>query len=124
MDWELTTTIKFLCALPPNLRPLWAARTASLLATDGVLICLEFPTHKPAVSGGPPWSLPPLVHQELLKCPGQDLQYDPAGVVVATNRPEAQDALVRIAHYTPARTHSVGVVNGVVRDCVSVWRHK
>lgn len=115
---------KFLCALPPSLRPRWAARTASLLAPSGSLICLEFPTHKPASSGGPPWSLPPTVHVELLKRPGEDIQYDDAGVVIASNRTEAEDALVRVAHYTPSRTHTIGVVQGVVRDGVSVWQHK
>ncbi len=96
---------------------------ASLLAPNGVLICLEFPTHKPASSDGPPWSLPPTVHAELLKRPGEDIQYDEAGVVVATERSNGPDALIRVAHYTPQRTHDVGVIKGVVRDCVSVWRH-
>jgi methyl halide transferase len=95
-----------------------------LLSPTGVLICLEFPTHKPAASQGPPWSLPPTVHAELLKRPGEEIEYNDAGVVVATDREESADALVRIAHYVPKRTHGVGVINGVVRDCVSVWKHK
>ena len=98
--------------------------TSSERREDSVLICLEFPTHKPASSGGPPWSLPPTVHAELLKQPGQEILYDDIGVVVETNRPEAKDALARVAHYTPQRTHTVGVINGIVRDCVSIWRHK
>ncbi|KAH7082809.1 S-adenosyl-L-methionine-dependent methyltransferase [Paraphoma chrysanthemicola] len=114
----------FLCALPPDLRPRWAHRTASLLSPSGALVCLEFPTHKPAASAGPPWSLPPTVHVELLKRPGEDIKYNDTGVVVATDRPESAQALVRVAHYTPKRTIGPGVVNGVVRDCVSVWRHK
>jgi hypothetical protein len=97
---------------------------SQLLAPDGILICLEFPTHKPASSGGPPWSLPPTVHQELLKRPGEDISYDDAGVVVRTEREESDTALVRVAHWTPKRTHDVAVIKGVVRDCVSVWRHK
>jgi hypothetical protein len=97
---------------------------ASLLAPDSVLVCLEFPTHKPAASAGPPWSLPPTVHQELLKNPGEDIMYDDKGVVVATDRKEGDKALVRVAHWTPKRTHNIAVINGVVRDCVSVWRHK
>ncbi|KAH6621852.1 S-adenosyl-L-methionine-dependent methyltransferase [Boeremia exigua] len=113
----------FLCALPPSLRPAWASRIAALLAKDGVLICLEFPTHKPASSGGPPWSLPPTVHSELLKQPGAEIAYDEGGVVVASERGEGPGALRRVAHYVPARTHDVGVVKGVVRDSVSVWRH-
>ncbi|KAF1849025.1 S-adenosyl-L-methionine-dependent methyltransferase [Cucurbitaria berberidis CBS 394.84] len=127
----------FLCALPPFLRPKWASRTVSLLrhrtdlnttqpspSEDALLVCLEFPTHKPAASAGPPWSLPPTVHAELLKQPGEEISYDDKGVVVETDRPDADNALVRVAHYTPRRTHTVGVVNGIVRDCVSLWRHK
>ncbi|KAJ4404324.1 hypothetical protein N0V91_006018 [Didymella pomorum] len=113
----------FLCALPPSLRPQWAQRVSALLAPNGTLICLEFPTHKPASSGGPPWSLPPTVHSELLKRPGEEISYDASGVVVATDARAANNALVREAHYVPRRTHDVGVVKGVVRDCVSVWRH-
>lgn len=115
---------QFLCALPPALRPQWARRVSELLAPGGVLICLEFPTHKPASSGGPPWSLPPTVHAELLKRPGEEISYDEAGVVVATEREAGEGALERVAHYVPSRTHDVGVVKGVVRDCVSVWRHR
>ncbi|KAF2832688.1 S-adenosyl-L-methionine-dependent methyltransferase [Ophiobolus disseminans] len=114
----------FLCALPPSLRPAWAERTSALLAPDGLLVCLEFPTHKPAASQGPPWSLPPTVHLELLKRPGEDIGYDDAGVVVATQRAESEDALVRVGHWTPRRTHDVAVIKGVVRDCVSVWKHR
>lgn len=87
-------------------------------------MCIEFPAHKPASAGGPPWSLPPTVHVELLKRPGEDLTYDQNGVVVATDSDESADALARIAHWTPERTHINAVVEGVVRCCVSVWRHK
>ncbi|KZM18894.1 Methyl halide transferase [Ascochyta rabiei] len=113
----------FLCALPPSLRPSWAKRISSLLSKNGSLICLEFPTHKPASSGGPPWSLPPTVHAELLKQPGEGISYDEGGVVVASERQEGPGALRRVAHYTPRRTHDAGVIKGVVRDSVSVWRH-
>lgn len=64
------------------------------------------------------------MHAELLKRPGDEISYDDKGVVVGTDRPEANNALVRVAHYTPKRTHTVGVINGVVRDSVSIWRHK
>jgi hypothetical protein len=83
---------------------------------------MEFPTHKPASAGGPPWSLPPTVHMELLKRPGEELTYDHNGVVATTGRDESEDALVRIAHWTPKRSHTI--VEGIVRCCVSVWRHK
>lgn len=118
------THTEFLCALPPSLRPRWALRTSQLLSPTGILICLEFPTHKPAASQGPPWSLPPTVHLELLKRPGEEIEYNTDGVVVASDREESKDALVRVAHWTPRRTHEVAVIKGVVRDCVSVWRHK
>ncbi|KAH7412072.1 S-adenosyl-L-methionine-dependent methyltransferase [Phaeosphaeria sp. MPI-PUGE-AT-0046c] len=114
----------FLCALPPSLRPKWAERMVELLSPDGILVCLEFPTHKPAKSGGPPWSLPPTVHQELLRRPGDDIIYNDDGTVVATDREESESALIRVAHWTPKRTHNIAVINGVVRDCVSVWCHK
>ncbi|KAF2634245.1 S-adenosyl-L-methionine-dependent methyltransferase [Massarina eburnea CBS 473.64] len=114
----------FLCALEPSLRPRWAARTAQLLAPDGILVCLEFPTHKPSSSGGPPYSIPPLVHEELFKRPGDEITYDEVGKVVKTEREQSADALVKVAHWTPERTVKVGIVNGVIMDRVSVWRHQ
>ncbi|KAJ4299178.1 hypothetical protein N0V90_004422 [Kalmusia sp. IMI 367209] len=114
----------FLCALHPSIRPQWARRMAQLLAPGGSLVCLEFPTHKPARSGGPPYSLPPVVHEELLKRPGEDISYDDDGKVVSTDRQESDKALVRVAHWKPARTHEVAVINGQITDWVSVWRHK
>lgn len=96
-----------------------------LLSRSGALICLEFPTHKLASSGGPPWSLPPTVHLELLKWPGKDISYDSSGLVVETDGArKSERALVRVAHYVPMRTHGMGIIDGVVRDCVSVWRHE
>lgn len=95
-----------------------------LLAPTGVLVCLEFPTYKPSTSGGPPWSLPSLVHQELFKQPGEEISYDETQKVIKTDRPESGKALVRVAHWKPARTHKVAVINGEVKDWVSVWRHK
>lgn len=63
------------------------------------------------------------MHLELLKRPGEEIEYDDGGVVVASERSESESALRRVAHYTPARTHEVAVIKGVVRDCVSVWAH-
>lgn len=128
----------FLCVLPFELKPKWAKHQSSLLRrhdtkadpnsetrpNDGMLICIEFPTSKPLAQGGPPWALPPITYVELLKRPGEDITYNENGEVVATDRPEADDALVKIAHYTPRRTHEVAKVDGVVRDCVSIWRPK
>jgi len=114
----------FLCALAPELRSKWASRVTELLAPTGVLICLEFPTHKPPSSGGPPYALPSLVHEELLKRPGDPISYDERGNVVKTDSEESEQALVKIAHWTPERTIKVGIVNGIVTDRVSVWKHK
>ncbi|KAF2654446.1 S-adenosyl-L-methionine-dependent methyltransferase [Lophiostoma macrostomum CBS 122681] len=114
----------FLSALAPSVRPAWASRMSQLLAPDGVLICLEFPTHKPAKSGGPPWSLPSVVYQELFKRPGEEIRYDEEGKLVPEEKQESEDALVRIAYWKPTRTHQVGIINGEVKDWVSVWKHK
>jgi len=95
-----------------------------LLAPTGVLICLEFPTHKPVASGGPPWSMPSLVYQELFKRPGEEIGYDETGKAVASDREENSKALVRVAYWRPVRTHPVGIINGEVKDRVSVWKHK
>ncbi|KAF2737475.1 S-adenosyl-L-methionine-dependent methyltransferase [Polyplosphaeria fusca] len=122
--FDLIYDITFLCALPPSLRPRWAARMAQLLAPDGALICLEFPTHKPPASGGPPFASPSLVYEELLKRPGDEISYDEAGKVVKTDREENDKALIRVEHWTPARTHAVGIIKGEVKDRVSIWKHK
>jgi hypothetical protein len=106
------------------MRPKWAKRMAQLLAPNGILICLEFPTHKPASSGGPPFSLPSLVHEELFRYPGAEIMYDSGGKVVATGRAVSDKALVKVAHWKPERTYKVGIVNGEVTDRVSVWKHK
>jgi hypothetical protein len=106
------------------MRPAWARRMIQLLAPNGVLICLEFPTHKPPTSGGPPYALPSIVHQELFKRPGEDISYDEGQKAVASDREEVDKTLVRVAYWKPARTHKVGVVNGEVTDRVSLWKHK
>jgi methyl halide transferase len=95
-----------------------------LLAPSGVLICLEFPTHKPPKSGGPPWPLPSVVYVESFKRPGEELRYDEEGKVVVEDKPESENALVRVAYWKPARTHQVGIIKGEVKDWVSAWVHK
>lgn len=47
----------FLCALPPPLRPRWAARMSQLLAPGGILICTEYPLGKDPRLGGPPFGV-------------------------------------------------------------------
>ena len=64
------------------------------------------------------------MYQELFKRPGEEVQYDEEGKLVPQEREESASALVRIAYWKPKRTHAVGVINGEVKDWVSVWRHK
>lgn len=95
-----------------------------LLAPQGILVCLEFPTHKPPKSGGPPWSLPSIVYEELFKRPGDELIYDEEGKVTRKDEGDSDKALDRVAYWQPARTHQVGIIKGEVKDRVSVWKHK
>jgi hypothetical protein len=57
---------RFLCALPPTLRPRWAATITSLSrdSPSTRLITLMFPLDNAA--SGPPWSLSPQTYHELL----------------------------------------------------------
>ncbi|KAF2502688.1 S-adenosyl-L-methionine-dependent methyltransferase [Lophium mytilinum] len=111
----------FLCALPPSLRPSWAARQSQLLAPTARLICLEFPTHKSPSSGGPPWALPPVVYEEILARPGEEVTYDEdMNVIVQTPVRDNEKALERLAHWQPERTHEAGIGT----DWVSIWKHK
>lgn len=118
---DLFDSQQFLSALPPSLRPAWSLRMSQLLSPTGRLICLEFPTYKPPSTGGPPWALPPVVYEEHLTQPGEDVPYDAEGnVQVVEPKKENKHTLARIAHWQPERTHEVG--KGT--DWVSVWRHK
>ncbi|KAK4692633.1 hypothetical protein P7C71_g4612, partial [Lecanoromycetidae sp. Uapishka_2] len=123
---DLIYDYTFLCALPPSFRPDWALRMSQLLAVDGNLICIEFPTTKDPKIGGPPHALPPPVYTEHLAHPGQGLAYDDdtghiKEGVAGPNRPTA---LKRVAHWQPERTHAIGKdADGNVMDWVSVWRH-
>lgn len=58
--------------------------------------------------------------------PGQQVSYDEHGHVQTAAPDEAtEDALVRVAHWHPERTHAVGKdENGTVRDFVAIWRHR
>ncbi|KAF2841884.1 S-adenosyl-L-methionine-dependent methyltransferase [Patellaria atrata CBS 101060] len=118
-NWDLIYDYTFLSALPPSLRPAWSGRMSDLLAANGILICLEFPTYKPPSTGGPPWALPPTVYLQHLSRPGEKIEYDEEGYVVESDKTN-QMALKRIAHWQPERTHDVG--KGT--DWVSVWKHQ
>lgn len=112
--------IQFLSALPPSVRPKWAATYARLLAPGGRLICSEFPTQKPLNSGGPPWALPEEVYLAHLQHPGVELPYDAqCRVRFDPTLPPARNGLQRVARWQPARTHTAG--QGT--DWISVWRH-
>lgn len=52
--FDLIYDYTFLCALPPALRPTWAARMSTLLSPEGRLICMEYPLGKDPKTGGPP----------------------------------------------------------------------
>ncbi|KAF2020181.1 S-adenosyl-L-methionine-dependent methyltransferase [Aaosphaeria arxii CBS 175.79] len=122
--YDLIYDNTFLSALPPSLRPDWALRMSRLVVATGILVCLEFPTHKPPKSGGPPWALPPDVYEELFKRPGSVINYDEDGRVIKNEGATSENSLARIAHWKPKRTHQVGIINGEVKDWVSVWNHK
>lgn len=110
----------FLCALPPAMRPRWAARMSELLSTTGRLICMEYPLGKDPKTGGPPHGLVPEIHEQLLAKPGVEIKYDTDGKVIPediANKPD--NALVRIEHWTPERVFQ-GQENQVM---VSVWKH-
>ena len=116
---ELTTP-KFLCAMPPTIRPSWSKRMSELLAQTGTLICLEFPTYKDPKTGGPPWGLTPETYEMLLPYPGEEPEYDDKGYVVKREgRAENPRGLRRVAHWKAERTHPIGQGN----DCVSLWQH-
>lgn len=91
-----------------------------LLGPDGLLVCIEFPTYKDPSSGGPPYALPPQVYLEHLSHPGKDVPYDENGHVRNYPIPgKDPEALERMAHYQPSRTHEIG--KGT--DWVSIWRN-
>lgn len=121
-NFDLIFDYTFLCALPPELRPAWARRMSELLAEDGSLVCLEWPLQKDPKQGGPPHGLTSRLYVELLKSPGDDVQYDANGFVVDTghvkDRPDTM--LERRSHYEPLVTHEA--TQG--QDSISIWKHK
>ncbi|ERF71266.1 hypothetical protein EPUS_05318 [Endocarpon pusillum Z07020] len=126
--FDLIYDYTFFCALNPSFRPNWAKRMSQLLgpAPHSNLFCLEFPTYKPLSTGGPPFGSSPEAYMAHLSHPGQQIPYDEHGHVQTGGPDEAtEDALVRVAHWHPERTHVVGKdENGIVRDFVAIWRHR
>ncbi|KAJ8608094.1 hypothetical protein MRB53_039843 [Persea americana] len=118
-QFDLIYDYTFLCALPPEIRPSWAKRMSSLLAPDGVLICIEFPLKKPLSAGGPPHGVSAALYYELFKTPGVDPIRDENGEILSIGRPYATDGLKREARWIPEESHHAG--QGM--DAVSFWRH-
>lgn len=94
-----------------------------LLAHDGRLVCLEFPSGKPVTDPGPPWGVTPELYEVLLASPGDPVSYHKDGTVVDSASPKpCTEALHRISLTKPPRTHGAGTnEDGSVRDFISVW---
>lgn len=133
--FDLIFDYTFLCALPRELRPPWAKRMSELLAPDGFLVCLEWPLQKSPKEGGPPHGLSAELYEELLRKPGQEVEYDDddgEGYVVVSvgdstsggggggggDDGRAKNALVRLERYRPSRTHEAGKDS----DYISIWK--
>lgn len=86
-------------------------------------MCLEFPTYKPPSTGGPPWALPPKIYMAHLPRPGEELPYGEDGSLLEDKLgPPSKNALQRIEHFQPKRTHEIGYnAEGEVTDRVGVW---
>ncbi|KAL8628617.1 hypothetical protein Q9189_005663 [Teloschistes chrysophthalmus] len=122
-SFDLIYDYTFLCALRPTMRPAWAQQMSRLLTKNpsGRLICLEFPSYKDPLIGGPPFGLTPSTYVEHLGHPGVELPYDSKGHVKEGSRDQVDpDGLQRLDHWQPQRTHEVG--QGT--DWVSVWSHQ
>ncbi|KAJ1326468.1 methyl halide transferase [Microdochium nivale] len=126
--FDLIFDYTFGCALPPQARPLWAARLASLLSSTtteggsgGRLVCLEFPSTKSPDEPGPPWAMPPHVYVEYLTGAGGEGE----GRGEGSSEPpgHASGGLRRLVHGKPTTTHAAGMQDGRVIDCISVWSH-
>jgi len=119
-NFDIIYDYTFLCALPPDLRPRWSKQMSKLLAPDGSLVCLEGPLTKPPKAGGPPHGLSSELYTQLFKQPGMDVTYTDDGYVAPDERCLDQSSgLVRVAQWSPARTHSIG--EGT--DMISIWKH-
>ena len=114
--------------MQPSFRPTWAQRMSELLGPSpgANLICLEFPTAKPAAAGGPPFASPSKAYMEHLSHPGEEVAYDAEGGVRSNPlSPASPGGLERVAHFTPNDTHKIGRNEaGEVMDRVAIWRHR
>ena len=96
-----------------------------LLAPEGRVVCIEFPTYKAHSTGGPPWALPPKVYMGHLLRPGQELPYsEEDGLLEEKLGSPSKNGLQLLDHFQPKRTHEIGYsAEGKVTDWVSVWAH-
>ena len=118
--FDLIYDYTFLCALPPSMRPRWAARMSELLSPTGTLVCLEFPLGKDPKLGGPPHGLSHELYEQLFANPGREVRYNLSGHVAADRSDEKSDnALVRVETWSPARTFEGQGKSSMV----SLWRH-
>ncbi|KAK5806884.1 hypothetical protein VI817_001142 [Penicillium citrinum] len=92
----------FLCAIHPTMRIQWASRMADLLATGGVLVCLEFPLFKDPGAVGPPWPLQG-VHWNLLVEGGDGIVYPSKTVPRADG-----GSFERLMYMKPERSYESG----------------
>ncbi|KAM7190713.1 S-adenosyl-L-methionine-dependent methyltransferase [Naviculisporaceae sp. PSN 640] len=130
--FDLLFDYTFFCALPPSARPKWATRVSSLLKPQtGCLICLEWPLHKPAKTGGPPWGVTAQVYLAHLSHPDEPLPYDDEGNLIIDDKLAKEleggngtgQGLERIARVRPTRTHKAGYdPDGNMIDFISVWK--
>ena len=106
------------------MRPAWSKRFAELLSAEGRIVCIEFPTYKPANSGGPPWALPPKIYMAHLSRPGVELPYSEDGELEEKLGGVSQDHLVRLEHFQPERSHQISyTAEGKVTDWIGIWAY-
>ena len=118
--FDLIYDYTFFCALPPTLRPKWAARMSELLSPTGRLICMEYPIGKSLKSGGPPHGVSSEMYEQLLAKPGQEVKYNLSGSVCEDRSGDkADNALIKVEHWKPERTFA----EQENKIMVSVWRH-
>lgn len=112
----------------PLMRPAWAQRMSELLADSAQanLVCLEFPTDKPILAGGPPFGSPSKAYIAHLSHPGKEVPYGDSGEPkIDLNGESSAGALERVGYWHPADTHQIGKdESGNVKDYISVWRHR
>lgn len=69
-QFDLVLDYTFLCALPPAMRPRWAARMSELIKPGGSLITLIFPIVDRDVNEGPPHAVSIKMFHEILEPAG------------------------------------------------------